>query len=131
MREALHVGLAGERDRGGLRGGSAGRGRTGGRRSRRIGGGGLLRGVLARLLRWVLARLLRILAGLRGILPRLLRVLAGLRGILPRLLLVLARLLRRRLLLILAAGRDPTGTEHTDHGGPKHDHSHVRHTSPG
>jgi hypothetical protein len=86
---------------------------------------------LAGLLRGVLPRLLRVLAGLLGILPRLLRVLAGLLGILPRLLLVLARLLRRRLLLVLAAGSDPTGTERTDHGGPKQHHSHVRHTSPG
>jgi hypothetical protein len=78
-----------------------------------------------------LPRLLGILAGLLGVLPRLLGILAGLLGVLPRLLLVLARLLRRRLLLVLAAGRDPTGTEHTDHGGPKQHHSHVRHTSPG
>jgi len=84
------------------------------------------------LLRWVLpGLLLGVLARLRRILPGLLGILARLRWVLARLLLgILARLLRRRLLLVLAAARDPTGTEHTDHGGPKHDHSHVRHTSP-
>jgi hypothetical protein len=86
----------------------------------------LLRGI-TRLLRGI-TRLLRGIAGLPW-----LRGIAGLpwlRGI-AGLLLVLAGLCGRRLLVLLAAGSDPTGTEHAEYGGPKHNHSRVSHTSPG
>jgi hypothetical protein len=68
---------------------------------------------------------------LSGVTRLLLRIwlLAWLGGV-ARLLLVLPGL-GGRWLLVLLAGHDPAGREHAEHGGPKHNHSHVSHTSPG
>jgi hypothetical protein len=71
---------------------------------------GLLRRRITGLLLWIL------------LLTRLRRV--------ARLLLILPGLHGRRLLVLLSGG-NPTGSEHAEHGGPKHNHSHVSHTSPG
>jgi hypothetical protein len=81
---------------------------------------------------WIPGLLRRITGLLSGVPRLLLRIwlLARLRGV-ARLLLVLPGLGGRRLLVFLAAGSDPAGGEHAEHGGPKHNHSHVSHTSPG
>jgi len=81
--------------------------------------------------RWIAGLWRRVARLLRGVTRLLLRILllAG-RGGVARLLLVLPGL-GGRWLLVFFAGHDPTGREHAEHGGPKHNHSHVSHTSPG
>jgi hypothetical protein len=130
MREALHIGLARECNGRGLRsrGAGGGCGRcwiTGLLLRRRIAGLLLGRRIAGLLLG---RRIARLLCGVPGLLLRI-GLLARLRRI-ARLLLVLPGRSGRGLLVLLAGG-DPARGEHADHGGPKHNHSHVSHTSPG